>query len=114
VNHLLAQVEIGKNLIDASGDSSQNIGAKYTTISPLISSLLKNSLVIAGIILLCLILFGGFGMLASAGSGDSKKAEQSKKTITSAIIGFIIVFSAYFIIQIIQITTGFNILNSTY
>lgn len=111
MNHLLAKVEIGKNLLDTAGDNS--IETRYTTVSPLISSLLKNSLVIAGIILLGLILFGGFGMLASAGSGDSKKAEQSKKTITSAIIGFLIVFSAYFIIQIIETITGLNILNNT-
>lgn len=110
MKNLLA-VEIGPNLLDASGTKS--VGDTYKTVSPLISSLLKNSLILAGIILLGLILFGGFGMIASAGSGDSKKAEQSKKTITSALIGFAIVFCAYFIIQIIETITGLNILNNT-
>lgn len=113
MNNRLLAVDIGKNLIDASGKIDQNIGTKYTSISPLISSLLSNSLIIAGIILLGLILFGGFGMIASAGSSDSKKAEQSKKTITSAVIGFLVVFCAYFIIQIIQEITGLNILTNT-
>ena len=110
MKNLLA-VEIGEFLKDAEGKTT--IMNKHSTISPLISSLLKNSLIIAGIVLLGLVLFGGFGMIASAGSGDSKKAEQSKKTITSAVIGFLIVFSAYFIIQIIQTITGLNILNYT-
>lgn len=105
-NHLLA-VDIGQMPIG----NGATIEAKYSSISPLISSLLTNAIVVAGIILLGLILFGGFGMIASAGSGDSKKAEQSKKTITSAVIGFLVVFCAYFIIQIIQTVTGSQILN---
>lgn len=112
MKNLLA-VEIGSNLLDVTGKIDNSIGKKYASVSPLISTLLKYSLIFAGIILLGLIIFGGFGMIASSGSGDSKKAEQSKKTITSAIIGFIIVFGAYFIIQIIQEITGLNILNNT-
>jgi len=106
----LLAVNISEFLKDTKGDS---VGAKYTSVGPLISSFLKNSLVIAGVILLGLILFGGVGMITSAGSGDSKKAEQSQKTITSAVIGFLIVFCAYFIIQIIETITGLNILNYT-
>ena len=83
----------------------------YTNFSQLLSPILKNSLTLAGIIFLALILIGGIGMIASAGSGDQKKAEQSKKTITSAITGFIIVFSAYLIIQAIEVFTGLHILN---
>lgn len=87
--------------------------SSYTSISQILSPLLKNSLTLAGIIFLALIVVGGIGMIASAGSGDQKKAEQSKKTITSAVIGFIVVFCAYFIIQIITVLTGVEILNST-
>ncbi len=105
---LLIAVDIGKLPL---GGNSNNTIDKYTSISPLISSLLTNAIVVAGIILLGLVLFGGFNMIASAGSGDSKKAEQSKKTITSAVIGFLVVFCAYFIIQIIQTVTGLRILN---
>lgn len=86
---------------------------QHISIAPFINSFLTNSLVIAGIILVALILFGGFSMIASAGSGDSKKAEQSKKTITSAVIGFLVVISAYFIIQVIERLFGLNILNNT-
>lgn len=113
MNNLLAQVDIGKNLIDASGDSSQNIGSKYTTIGPIINAILKNSLTIAGIIFLALLVFGGISMIAGAGNSDSKKAAQSKQTVTSAVIGLVIVVSAYFIIQIIETITGLNILNNT-
>jgi len=109
VKNLLAQVNIGDNLNNGQGG---NIGQTYTSVSPLINSLLKNSLTIAGIILLGLILFGGLNMIISSGSGDSKKSAQAKQTVTSALIGFAIVFCAYFIIQIITVITGVEILNS--
>ena len=40
---------------------------------------------------LALLIFGGITFIISAGSGDSKKADQGKKTITASLIGFIIV-----------------------
>jgi uncharacterized membrane protein len=110
VKNLLAQVPIGPNLTDNTGGNS--IGTRYNSFGPLINAVLKNSLTIAGIIFLALLIFGGISMIASAGSSDSKKAAQSKQTITSAVIGLIIVFSAYFIIQIITVITGVEILNS--
>jgi len=107
---LLAVVNIGNNLSDGNGN---NIGTKYSSAAPLVSALLKNSLTLASIILLCLILFGGVGLIMSAGASDPKKAGQAQKTITSALIGFAVVFCAYFIIQIISYITGVDILNSS-
>lgn len=49
--------------------------------------------------------------IINAGSNDSKKAAQAKAIITDALIGFAVVFLAYFIIQIIEVITGLNILN---
>ena len=109
MNNLLAQVSIGDNLNNGNDGS---IGKTYSSVGPLINAILKNSLVIAGIIFLALLIFGGINMIASAGSSDSKKAAQSKQTITSALIGFVIVFSAYFIIQIVTVITGVKILDS--
>jgi TRAP-type C4-dicarboxylate transport system permease small subunit len=108
INRLLAQVNIG----DSPLGGGHTLSGTYTSISPLVSALLRNSLVLAGIILLALLIFGGIGFIMSAGSGDSKKSGQSKQTITSALIGFAVVFCAYFIIQIIQVITGLHILNS--
>ena len=108
-HNLIAVVKIG----DATplGDGKGNLSS-YTSLSQIISPLLKNALTLAGIIFLALILIGGIGMIAGAGNGDQKKAEQSKKTLTSAITGFVIVFTAYLIIQAIETFTGVPILNS--
>lgn len=81
-------------------------------LSSLIGPLLKTSLTAAGIIFLCLLIFGGFTLIMNSGSGDSKKAAQSQAIITDAVIGFLVVILAYFIIQVIQVVTGVAILNS--
>lgn len=109
MKNLIAQVDISQHLNDGQGGS---IGTKYTSIGPLISAFLKNSLMVAGIIFLGLLIFGGINMIASAGSSDSKKSAQSKQTVTSAVVGLIVIFAAYFIIQIITMVTGVEILNS--
>lgn len=109
MNHnLIATVYIKDTPI---GGTKGTLG-NYSNISQITNPLLKNSLTIAGIIFVALIIAGGIGMIASAGKNDPKKAEASQKTITSAIIGFIVVFCAYFIIQIIEVLTGVKILES--
>ena len=110
MNKLLASVNIGDAI---KTDGSTTLANQYNSISPLVSSLLRNAIVISSIILLFLLIFGGISFIASAGKGDDKKTSQAKSAITSALIGFAIVFVAYFVIQIIEVITGLNILNST-
>jgi hypothetical protein len=108
-HNLLAAVDIGKETPLAYGKSLDF----YSNTSQIVNPLLKNFLTIAGIIFIALILVGGLGMIIGAGKNDPKKAEQSQKTLTSAVIGFVVVFCAYFIIQIIQVLTGVKILDSS-
>lgn len=62
---------------------------------------------IAGIILLAYLVWGGFDYLTSM--GDPKKAEAGKQKITAAIIGFIIIFVSYWIVQIVDYIFGLEI-----
>lgn len=96
------------------GNSSETLGSKYGNngVGIFISIILKYSLMVAGIILLGLLLFGGITFIINAGKGDAKKTSQGQKAVTSALIGFAIVFLSYSIIKIIEIITGLQILNS--
>jgi len=85
--YLLAKVGIGPNTPLGNGRTIDS----YSTFSQLINVLLRNSITVAGVIFLALLIFGGITFIISAGSGDSKKADQGKKTITASLIGFIIV-----------------------
>ena len=86
----------------------------FNDVGSLVNVILKNSITIIGIILLALLIFGGISYIISAGSSDSKKTAQAQAMITDALIGFAVVLLAYFLIQIIQVITGLNILNSSY
>jgi hypothetical protein len=99
--------DIGSKLM-FQGTSANN---QYTSTSSLINNILPNVYIAGGIVIFFMILMGGFTVIANA--GDSHKMEDGKKTITSAIIGLLVLFGSYWIIQLIQIVTGVSILNST-
>ena len=81
------------------------------TIGGIISTLLQNVYILAGIILFILLIVGGLGFIMGAGEDNPEKAKKGKQTITAALIGFAIIFCSYWIIKIIEIVTGINILN---
>ncbi len=108
MNKLLAQVSIGNETILRPGKS---ISSVYGNLGVLVSVFIKNAYVLAGILLFLLLIFGGLGLIMSAGSGDAKKTAQGQQAITTALIGFLIIFASYWIIQIIETVTGLNILN---
>lgn len=82
------------------------------TIGKLVSTIVANAVALAGILMFILILIGGIGFLINAGKNDPQGAAKSKTLLTSAVIGFIIVFASYWIIKIIETITGVDILNS--
>lgn len=102
MKQLLAQVNIQDNFPPAT---------KFTTPGALISVILKNVYTLAGILLLVLLIFGGFSVIMGAGQGDPKKAGQGKKAATAAVIGFLIIFTSYWIIKLVEFITGVNIFN---
>lgn len=99
------QIDLGQAL-NFQGQSAKEA---YPNISTLISNILPNVYILAGLILLFGIIFGGFTMISNA--GNKEKQQQGKEVITKSLLGFAIIFASYWIIQIIQILTGINILN---
>lgn len=78
----------------------------FADFGSIVSVIVKNAVVLAGIISLVLLIFGGFGVIVGAGSGDTKKLEQSKKAITGAVVGLLIVVLSVLIVQVIATVTG--------
>jgi len=76
-----------------------------------VSVVLFTAISIASVILLALLIFGGISIIIGAGSSNPESTAKGKKAVTSAIIGFLIIFTAYWIIQIVAIIAGFPILN---
>lgn len=90
------------------------IGGKsaYASIGSFISAVLPNIYVIAGIILFISLLAGGIMVIAGAGKGESESTKKGQQAISAALIGFLIIFASYWIIQIIEIVSGIQIFKS--
>jgi hypothetical protein len=82
----------------------------FDTIGSLVSVIVQNAFVLAGIIAFVLLIFGGLGFIMSAGSGDAKQMEQGKKAITGTVVGLIIVVASFWLIQVIEKLTGMTLL----
>ena len=73
---------------------------------PGIVSAIVNTLVLfASIIAVIAIIIGGYQYITSA--GNPEKAAQAKNTLLYAIIGLIVVYSAYLIISLIASRIGY-------
>lgn len=76
----------------------------FDSIGSLVSRAVPFVFAFAGIGLLLMILGAGFGMLTSA--GDPKKLEGAKGRLTNAVIGFLIIFVSYWLVQLAGIVFG--------
>ena len=84
----------------------------YQSLGAFISAVLPNVYVVAGIILFFLMIFGGITYIKNAGSGDEEGIKKGQQALTAALIGFLIIFLSYWIIQLIEIITGLKIFGS--
>ena len=101
----LAQVNIGDKFL-GQGAFLTDIG----DVGKLVSLVVQSALVIAGLVFLFLLILGGISMIAGAGNNNPEQAAKGKQAVTSAAIGFVVVFAAYWIVQLIEILTGISIL----
>lgn len=84
---------------------------RVDNISRYVTAIITGAISIAGIILLFLLVGGGIAMISGAGKSDPKTIDQGKKAATSALIGFIVVFSAYWIVKLIELITGLSLIS---
>jgi uncharacterized membrane protein len=66
----------------------------------IVSSLLPWVYVVAGLLLFLYLILGGFELMTSGGNKNSLQSGQKK--ITAAVIGFVIIFVSFWLVQILQ------------
>jgi len=84
--------------------------SQFESIGGLISTILPNLYVLAGLILLFFLIFGGVTVILGSSNNNPEQIEKGKKTLTTTLAGFLVVFVSYWIIQILEIITGIPIL----
>lgn len=82
------------------------------TIGGIINSAVPFIFGFAGLALLIMLIAGGFGVLTSA--GDAKKLASASQRLTYAILGFLVIFVAYFLVQILGRVFGLPEIQQTF
>ncbi len=98
-------LDFSTNFFGTSGHFLSNL----TGVGTLVSILLANAFVIAGIVFVLLIIFGGIQMISGAGKSPQEVA-RGREIILAALVGFIIIFVSYWIVRLIERSFGVNIL----
>lgn len=80
-----------------------------TTLSDFVSNVLPNIYILASVILFFFLIGGGLMFIVSAGQENPEGAAKGKQAVTAALIGFLIIFASYWIMQIVQKVTGLRL-----
>lgn len=104
------------NILLAANDAidlTQNIGkigegAQQLSLGGMISGFLSLILILAGIAFFFILVVGGVKWILSG--GDKAHTEGARNQITAALVGLVIVFSAWAIAGLIDSFFGINIL----
>ncbi len=84
-------------------DTTPNFSST-TTIGDIVARLIPYFFFFAGVLLLLYLIMGGFLLMTS--KGDPKAISAAKNKITYGLVGFIIVFAAYWIVQVLGMFLG--------
>lgn len=99
--------QAGLNLFDCTGlGTGQSVADVYSTPAVLVNVIVNNLFVLAGIILFVMLFYSGFKFIQQGAKGK----DEAKQIITTALVGMVVMFVAFWIVQIIEIMTGTNIL----
>jgi len=81
----------------------------FSTPGGILSELLLYIFPLAGLILFVMIVWGGFEMMTSSVSG---KKDAGRQRVTTAVIGFLLLFATYWIGQLMQAVFGVSFLGN--
>ena len=97
-----ASIDLGECLTLSNNTTIKSV---YSEPAFLVNLIVRNLFVLAGVLLFLYAFYAGF-LFVSQGK---KGMEQAQKMATTAVIGFVLLFSAYWIVQIVQLLTGVNV-----
>jgi len=87
-------------------ENLEDTGLPLDTPGAFIARIVSYALGFIGIILIVMIIYGGF--LYMTGGGNEKQTETAKSVLTYAIIGVVVIFAAYIIARVVisALTSG--------
>ncbi len=98
MNKILAQS------INVGGQAIEGPLEGVSTLGDIVNKIVSLLIPLAGIILLFVLIWGGYDFMMSRGQPDKLKGAQAK--ITTGIIGFVLLIFAYAIVKILTSIFG--------
>lgn len=99
-----ANLDLTNTFLGGAGSDTQ-IKDIYASPANLVNLIIRNLFVFAGLILFFNILWAGFKFITQ----EAKGKDEAKSIMTVSIVGFILMFVAYWIVQIIGVVTGMEL-----
>ncbi len=99
-------INLTKCIKDNQGNSIYYENEVYQSISGFTNHIVVNLFIIAGIILFLMVIYAGFKLV----QGGKSSMDDAKTIMQNALLGFLIMFCAYWIVQVIEYITGAGIL----
>jgi hypothetical protein len=84
---------------------------KIQGLEAIIANILKIVIPVVGILLLLILIAGGFQYITSG--GEVEKAQKAQKTLTFAFFGLMVVLGAWLIILLLEEFTGLDLTTFT-
>lgn len=84
-----------------------NLTDPNLTLGKIISAFLPYVLILMGLLLFIYLLWGGFDFLFA--EGDPEKIKGARMRIVNALVGFLIIFSAYWLARLVEYIFGLKI-----
>lgn len=84
-------------------------GLENITVPAIVPVVVRLVLIAAALVALVFLIIGGIKWITSG--GDKTAVESARSTITSALIGLVVVFAAWAIIRLIELFFGIRILS---
>ncbi len=104
-----AECDPGKGGVDLSTclqlSDSTPVSDVYSNPAFLVNLLVRNLFIIASILLTITIFIAGYKFITKGKEG----IQEATQLVTNALVGFIIMLAAYWIVQIVGLITGANI-----
>lgn len=91
------------------GPTGQWANLSNFSFASVIAALITLALVVAAIVFVFMLLWGGFKYISSG--GDKAQLDSARGTITAALIGLTILFATWAIVNLVSLFFGVNIIN---
>ncbi len=99
-NNYLAQI------VNVGGNEIKGPLVGITTLADVVNRVITLVVPIGGVILLLVLIWGGYEYMMSGGAPDKVKSAQAK--LTTGIIGFILLITSYILVKVIAMIFGIS------